>query len=292
MPPLVTPVNTQSDDVTRESGKEITAATDMSAPEKDALHDLLERWVAMRPSNGTTALSITTIFVVHGMATSPPSTKKYVDLDEGLMMKAAIRRAILNYDQCEAARIEQYNKALIIALARLRILAFAKAGTQEVPSVNDAHRVNGRIKVVELASDQLLEISTDLGDIARDCVRLRVDSLSYGAAATPYLWASEAGDLKKTNVAYRQQDSRISTMAPAGDSLAEPIAAAELRAEAIDEKRASIQVEKRASLTADPRAGHVPAVTPDGELPNAQELATLRRVSNTIPVKLLSIAFY
>ncbi|RSL46013.1 hypothetical protein CEP54_014030 [Fusarium duplospermum] len=80
-------------------------------------------------------------------------------------------------------------------------------------------------------------------------------------------------------------------MAPAGDSLAEPIAAAELRAEAVDEKRASIQVEKRASLTADPRAGHVPAVTPDGELPNAEELATLRRVSNKIPVKLLSIAF-
>lgn len=80
-------------------------------------------------------------------------------------------------------------------------------------------------------------------------------------------------------------------MAPAGDSLAEPIAAAELRAEALDEKRASIQVEKRASLTADPRLGHVPAVTPDGELPNAEELATLRRVSNTIPYKLFSIAF-
>ncbi|RSL76722.1 hypothetical protein CEP51_009704 [Fusarium floridanum] len=126
--------------------------------------------------------------------------RKYVDLDEGLTMKAAIRRAILNYDQCEAARIEQYNKALIIALARLRILAFAKTGTQEIPSISDAHRVNGRIKVVELASDQLLEISTDLGDIARDCVRLRVDSLSYGAAATPYLWASEAGDLKVSQV--------------------------------------------------------------------------------------------
>ncbi|RSM05127.1 hypothetical protein CDV31_009686 [Fusarium ambrosium] len=137
MPPLVTPVNTQSDDVTRESGKEITAATDMSAPEKDALHDLLERWVAMRPSNGTTALSITTIFV------------------------------------CEAARIEQYNKALIIALARLHILAFAKTGTQEIPSINDAHRVNGRIKMVELASDHSSK-SPLTSETSPDCVRLRV----------------------------------------------------------------------------------------------------------------------
>ena len=103
--------------------------------------------------------------------------QKYVDLDEGLTMKMAIRRAILNYDQCETARIEQFNKALIIALARLRILAFSKTGTQAVPLVDDAHRVNGRIKVVELASDLLLQISADLGEIGRDCVRLRVGQL-------------------------------------------------------------------------------------------------------------------
>ncbi|RMJ15959.1 hypothetical protein CDV36_004355 [Fusarium kuroshium] len=200
MPPLVNPVNTQSDDVTRESGKEIAAATDMSAPEKDALHDLLERWVTMRPSNGTTARKrgqaeqldparargTTALLSIHlNIATYDVGTlwwdgnfatinRKYVDLDEGLTMKAAIRRAILNYDQCEAARVEQYNKSLIIALARLSILAFSKTGTQAIPLVDYAHQVNGRIKVVELASDQLLEISTDLGDIARDCVRLRI----------------------------------------------------------------------------------------------------------------------
>ncbi|KAJ3458475.1 hypothetical protein MRS44_012584 [Fusarium solani] len=44
--------------------------------------------------------------------------QKYVDLDEGLTMKLAIRRAILNYDQCETARIEQFNKTLIIAFWR------------------------------------------------------------------------------------------------------------------------------------------------------------------------------
>ncbi|KAM0435251.1 hypothetical protein ACHAPT_003344 [Fusarium lateritium] len=82
-------------------------------------------------------------------------------------------------------------------------------------------------------------------------------------------------------------------MAPAGDSLAEPIAAAELRAEAIDEKRASISAEKRASITADPRVSDVAStvVTPDGGFPTAEELASLRRVSNKIPLKLFSIAF-
>ncbi|RSL46014.1 hypothetical protein CEP54_014031 [Fusarium duplospermum] len=204
----------------------------LSGREKETLYNLLERWATMRPSNGTTALSITTtkmeqVSVPIGkvndhLPVTPMKRKKgqaeqldparargapaflsvhlnvgtydvgflwrdgnfatinqkYVELDEDLTMKAAIRRAVLNYDQCEAARIEQYNKALVIALARLRILAFSKTGTQEIPSVSDAHRVNGRVKVVELASDQLLKISTDLGDIARDCVRLRVGQLT------------------------------------------------------------------------------------------------------------------
>ncbi|KAF5553977.1 proton-dependent oligopeptide transporter POT family [Fusarium mexicanum] len=88
-------------------------------------------------------------------------------------------------------------------------------------------------------------------------------------------------------------------MAPAGDSLAEPITVAGLRAEVLDEKRASISAEKRASIATDPRpatadAGAVaPAsgVTPDGQFPTAEELDTLRRVPNKIPLKLFSIAF-
>ncbi|KAH7489520.1 putative peptide transporter ptr2 [Fusarium oxysporum f. sp. matthiolae] len=88
-------------------------------------------------------------------------------------------------------------------------------------------------------------------------------------------------------------------MAPAGDSLAEPITVAGLRAEVLDEKRASISAEKRASIATDPRpatadAGAVtPAgvVTPDGQFPTAEELDTLRRVPNKILMKLFSIAF-
>ncbi|KAF9771450.1 hypothetical protein IL306_010916 [Fusarium sp. DS 682] len=87
-------------------------------------------------------------------------------------------------------------------------------------------------------------------------------------------------------------------MAPAGDSLAEPITVAGLRAEVIDEKRASISAEKRASIATDPRPATADAgavtptgVTPDGQFPTAEELDTLRRVPNKIPLKLFSIAF-
>ncbi|KAF4965017.1 hypothetical protein FZEAL_10814 [Fusarium zealandicum] len=88
-------------------------------------------------------------------------------------------------------------------------------------------------------------------------------------------------------------------MAPAGDSLTEPIAVAELRAEVNDERRASLAVEKRASISADPRvsqtaphSGDAPlTVTQDGQFPTVDELATLRRVANKIPLKLFSIAF-
>ncbi|KAF5631227.1 proton-dependent oligopeptide transporter POT family [Fusarium sp. NRRL 52700] len=88
-------------------------------------------------------------------------------------------------------------------------------------------------------------------------------------------------------------------MAPAGDSLAEPITVAGLRAEVLDEKRASISAEKRASIATDPRpatadagaVGPAGGVTPDGQFPTAEELDTLRRVPNKIPMKLFSIAF-
>ncbi|RSL53359.1 hypothetical protein CEP53_007781 [Fusarium sp. AF-6] len=155
--PLVTPANTQTNDLTREPSKEVTTAADLSNREKESFYDFLERWAAMRPSNGTTALSTTTTFKtqflsrrssIDGPRLSVPVGKlndnlpvtpmkrkrgqadqmdparargatallsihlnigtydKYVQLGEGLTMKLAIRRAILNYDQCETARIE------------------------------------------------------------------------------------------------------------------------------------------------------------------------------------------
>ncbi|RGP78159.1 pot family proton-dependent oligopeptide transporter [Fusarium longipes] len=84
-------------------------------------------------------------------------------------------------------------------------------------------------------------------------------------------------------------------MAPTGDAMGETVAAAGLHAEMIDEKRASVAAERRSSVVTDP---HAPAasvaaggVTADGEFPTPEEMQSLRRISNKIPMKLFSIAF-
>lgn len=79
--------------------------------------------------------------------------------------------------------------------------------------------------------------------------------------------------------------------------MGETIAAAGLHAEMVDEKRASMAAERRASVVTDPHAPApavaVPAggVTPDGQFPTPEEMESLRRISNKIPLKLFSIAF-
>jgi POT family proton-dependent oligopeptide transporter len=83
--------------------------------------------------------------------------------------------------------------------------------------------------------------------------------------------------------------------------MGETVAAAGLHAEMIDEKRASMAAERRASVVTDP---HAPAagtgsdaavsaggVTADGQFPTPEEMQSLRRISNKIPMKLFSIAF-
>ncbi|KAI9149221.1 putative peptide transporter ptr2 [Paramyrothecium foliicola] len=81
------------------------------------------------------------------------------------------------------------------------------------------------------------------------------------------------------------------------DNSAEPIAAATMRAEAMDEKRAvaaALQNAPRDSL-ADTRLDQIVGNNgfndPDWPSPTLEELSTLRRVPHKIPLKLLSIAF-
>ncbi|KAF5023970.1 hypothetical protein F66182_3974 [Fusarium sp. NRRL 66182] len=80
-------------------------------------------------------------------------------------------------------------------------------------------------------------------------------------------------------------------MAPVGDSLADPIAIASLRADVVDEKRASVSAERRASVVTAPQTSGEAVVTPDGEFPTADEMANLRRVANKIPWKLFITNF-
>ncbi|XWX00091.1 hypothetical protein V2A60_008108 [Cordyceps javanica] len=82
---------------------------------------------------------------------------------------------------------------------------------------------------------------------------------------------------------------------PAGDAVADPIAAAELRAEAQDGRKASL-VPAAAAATAAPGDQVGRDVTgdflnQDYPSPTAEELATLRRIPDRIPIKLYTIAF-
>lgn len=74
---------------------------------------------------------------------------------------------------------------------------------------------------------------------------------------------------------------------PTGDAL--EVGGAELRAEAIDERKHSIAVEDTAQRAASLVASNLQ--TADGEAPTAEELLTLRRVPNHIPRKIFTIAF-
>ncbi|TWU73802.1 hypothetical protein ED733_004455 [Metarhizium rileyi] len=77
---------------------------------------------------------------------------------------------------------------------------------------------------------------------------------------------------------------------PTGDNLAEPVLGAQLRAEAADEKRASLHAaqEHEAGIQNYEVVSDLEGTT---MLPTAEELATLRRVPNRIPMKLFTIAF-
>lgn len=80
---------------------------------------------------------------------------------------------------------------------------------------------------------------------------------------------------------------------PAGDVL--EVGGAELRAEAMDEKRNSIAVAdttaQRAASLAASNAHRDDSVTDFEDAPTPEDMVTLRRVPNKIPVKLLSIGF-
>lgn len=82
---------------------------------------------------------------------------------------------------------------------------------------------------------------------------------------------------------------------PAGETL-EPIVAAAMRAEAMDEKRASLSAAQGdpkaiARLSGVDDATSEPLVLERQDFPTPEEMATLRRVPNHIPVKLFTIAF-
>ncbi|KAM5514205.1 hypothetical protein FOXYSP1_05171 [Fusarium oxysporum f. sp. phaseoli] len=82
---------------------------------------------------------------------------EYVKYKEGMAKAMAIEGAITNWDRNERARAENFNTKLIIALARMRIVRFAKAGTQDFPYIPQELRVNNRTIQCKLISDEFEE---------------------------------------------------------------------------------------------------------------------------------------
>ncbi|EMT65133.1 hypothetical protein NOF04DRAFT_12400 [Fusarium oxysporum II5] len=82
---------------------------------------------------------------------------EYVKLIDGMTKAKAIEGAIMNWDRNERARVEEYNTKLIIALARMRIIRFAKAGTHAFPYIPQDLRVNNRTIQCKLITDEFDE---------------------------------------------------------------------------------------------------------------------------------------
>ncbi|KAI1030614.1 hypothetical protein LB505_004145 [Fusarium chuoi] len=81
----------------------------------------------------------------------------YAKYKEGITKAKAIQGAITRWDRDERFRVEEYNTKVIVALARMRIVRFAKAGTQDVPYIPQNLQVNDRMIPCKLISDEFAE---------------------------------------------------------------------------------------------------------------------------------------
>lgn len=81
-------------------------------------------------------------------------SSEFVKLKEGFTKAKAIEAAIVNWDKCERARVEKFNTELIIALARMRIVRFAREETANPLYVPQDLRVNNRTIKCDLISDE------------------------------------------------------------------------------------------------------------------------------------------
>ncbi|RKK87723.1 hypothetical protein BFJ69_g475 [Fusarium oxysporum] len=84
-------------------------------------------------------------------------SSEFVKLKEGFTKAKAIEAAIVNWDKCERARVEKFNTELVIALARMRIVRFAREGTAQPPYIPQELRVNNRTIKCNLISDEFEE---------------------------------------------------------------------------------------------------------------------------------------
>ncbi|SCO83850.1 uncharacterized protein FRV6_07977 [Fusarium oxysporum] len=84
-------------------------------------------------------------------------SSEFVRFKEGVTKAQAVEAAIVNWDKCERARVEKFNTELIIALARMRFVRFAREGTARPPYSPQELRVNNRTIKCNLISDEFEE---------------------------------------------------------------------------------------------------------------------------------------
>ncbi|KAF4332686.1 hypothetical protein FBEOM_13524 [Fusarium beomiforme] len=104
---------------------------------------------------------------------------RYAKLNEGMTKAQAIESAILNWDKNERLIVDKYNTKLIIALARMRIVRFAKEGTNNFPYIPQDLRVNDCTLQCQLASDEFEEYYGDIKKVHENLKRRKVGAPSH-----------------------------------------------------------------------------------------------------------------
>ncbi|KAJ4234574.1 hypothetical protein FSOLCH5_003923 [Fusarium solani] len=96
-----------------------------------------------------------------------PLKQRFVRFADGVTKKDAMVQAIAEYDRNETARVNTYNRELIINAARRRICKWAKDGTEAPPRVDEEDRLaESDFERLNLAIDCVKETAELLRDIA------------------------------------------------------------------------------------------------------------------------------
>ncbi|KAM0564200.1 hypothetical protein ACHAPJ_000409 [Fusarium lateritium] len=106
---------------------------------------------------------------------SQHTSDKYISFNPGMDYETAKVEYVANHDDRQKRRARDHNLAVIIALARLRILEWAREGTEgDHISPNPAYALQGLVEPV-LALPPLIQISDQMARIT-ESVRQRFNA--------------------------------------------------------------------------------------------------------------------
>ncbi|CVK93246.1 hypothetical protein FPRO06_02921 [Fusarium proliferatum] len=106
-------------------------------------------------------------------------SSEFVRFNTGMSKDEAVELAITNWDKHERTRVHKYNTELIIALARMRIVRFARDGTANPLYIPQDLRVNNRTIKCNLISDEF--------DAFKDMIVAVSERLNKKKIGRPYL---------------------------------------------------------------------------------------------------------